>query len=90
MDSSGVLQVCGGFLMTPLMYHTYMGTTNENVKISTILGLGMLTSSLLPAPPIVEEGDTGAQMMFTTVSFCVKSAFIVGIGISLMNYIVRH
>ncbi|MEX0597197.1 MAG: hypothetical protein WD512_11910 [Candidatus Paceibacterota bacterium] len=95
-SKSGVLKFCGGVLMTPLMYHSYMNTDivsthkNMSLKLTTIMGIMMITASLIPEAPQIDEGDTGSQMMFTTLSFCSKSVFTVGIGLSLINYISRH
>jgi hypothetical protein len=97
MDTkSGVLKFCGVVLMTPLMYHSYKNTdivtthNNMSLKLSTIMGIMMITASLIPEPPQIEEGETTSQMMFSTLAFCTKSVFTVGVGISLINYISRH
>jgi hypothetical protein len=89
-STANAMQVYGGLLMTPMMYHYYMGTNtleNRNVRFCTILGLGILTLTLIPPPPAIKAGDTSTQMIITTLSYCAKAAFITGVGVSLMHYV---
>lgn len=79
----------GTILLLPLVYHVYKGTDmipNPALTFSTITGLGLITTSLIPIPPPVVHGQSSLEMLSDTLGYLGKTVIITSIGWALMKH----
>jgi H+/gluconate symporter-like permease len=82
-------QTSGTILLLPLVYHVYKGTDmipNSALVSSTITGLCLITTSLVPTPPPVLHGQSQLEMISDTVGYLGKTLLVASIGFSLIKH----
>ena len=88
-EIQNVCRMNGTLLMLPLVYHVVKGTDmipNPALTVSTSLGLGLITGSLLPMPPQVVDGQSSLEMWSDTLGYLGKVVIVTSIGCALMKH----